>query len=83
MRILSVVINGMTHKMGGLNIIVGKNNSGKSTLLKELYATSRTTVKSAAGNKWVSSSEVETGTVKDLIDSTFAHPERLGEVKGL
>lgn len=83
MRILSVVINGMTHKMGGLNIIVGKNNSGKSTLLKELYATSRTTVKSAAGNKWVSSAEVETGTVKDLIDSTFAHPERLGEVKGL
>lgn len=83
MKILSAVINGKAHRMGGLNIIVGKNNSGKSTLLKELYTTSRSTVKSAAGNKWISCAEVETGAVRDLVDLTFAHPERLCEVKGL
>ena len=37
--IKSMEINGKTYEAGGLNILVGKNNSGKSTLLKELCAT--------------------------------------------
>lgn len=83
MKITEAEIEGKKFKTGPLNVIVGKNNSGKSTLLKELYATSRTTVKSASGNKWVNCVGVEIGEIKQLVNSMFSFPERLCEVRGL
>lgn len=83
MFIKSAEINGKTYTANGLNILVGKNNSGKSTLLRELYATSRTTVKSAAGNKWVNSVVITTVPIRNLMDSVFSHPECLRIVEGM
>lgn len=83
MRIESAEINGKLYDAGSLNILVGKNNSGKSTLLKELCASSRSTFKSASGTKWVNYVVVETGGIKRLMDSIFTNNERLREVDEL
>ena len=81
--IKSMEINGKTYEAGGLNILVGKNNSGKSTLLKELCATSQTTVKNAVGNKWVDGVTITTGQIKTLMDLLFSNPGGLCEVDGM
>lgn len=83
MFIKAALVNDGEIEFSRLNIIVGSNNTGKSTLLRELYETACTAIKKSGNNKWIEETTLFIDGVRDRLDNLFEHPDRFRQVNNL
>lgn len=72
MKIVSANINGQDIPFATLNLLVGPNNVGKSTLLRELHVSVARGMVNNSDQRWLSHMKVATGRLHDEIDSIFS-----------
>lgn len=77
MKIKNATIKSGVIEFSNINLIIGGNNSGKSTLLKELNQSVKDWRIDPGANKWIETMVIELKNIKDEIDSIFLHPQSL------
>lgn len=81
MRITRINIGGASFETGAVNVFVGKNNSGKSTLLREVSALcfpqNHTQFKDT---KWKAEIAISAPPLKRTIEEVFERPDLIPEV---
>lgn len=70
MKITEIIIDGVTEKCSSINLILGSNNTGKSTFIKELeQATTNSEINK--GNKWIEAISLELSGAKSKFDNLY------------
>lgn len=72
MKIASAIINKDNISFTTLNLIVGSNNTGKSTLLKEAHEAIKNGFVSTNNSKWLDGMRVEVNKLHDEINTIFS-----------
>jgi predicted ATPase len=70
MKITKIEINDNLEECAGINLILGSNNTGKSTFIKELEQAA-TNAEINKNNKWIKSISLEMSGAKTKFDSLF------------
>ena len=82
MRITRINIGGVSFETGAVNVFVGKNNSGKSTLLREVSALcfpqNHTQFKDT---KWKAEIAISVSPLKRTMEEVFERPDLIPEVE--
>lgn len=82
MRITRMNIGGASFKTGAVNVFVGKNNSGKSTLLREVSALCFPQNRSQFKNtKWKAEIAISVPPLKRTMEEVFERPDLIPEVE--
>ena len=72
MKVSSAEINQQNVEFHSLNLFVGSNNAGKSTLLKELHGAVMNGIVQSKDAKWLDSVTIEIANLQDTVKSVFS-----------
>src|SRR5690606_32907375 len=71
MKLSSATINQQTISFTTLNLFVGSNNAGKSTLLKEIHTATTRGVVQENESKWLDDAQLKVSNLQNKIKSLF------------